>query len=146
MWRFSVEGLFPTETRRYRRLVQTSYAGHPRSMFLRILLVGPSVVFVAVNLLKFELGVDAPYDALAPLIDPSSQLANLLVAAVVILGPIAAVFLTLRHAATGSVRTTKPGVEAQFTMRARWSDVLMIGVAIAPLIVIGLHLIAEGGP
>jgi hypothetical protein len=116
------------------------------STILRIFLITPSLVFVAVNLLKFELGVDAPFDALAPVIDPATQLANLLVAAVVILGPIAAVVLTLRQTTTGSLRTTKPGVEARFTMQARWSDLLVLGAAIAPLVAIGLHLIAEGGP
>ena len=60
-----------------------------------MLLVVPSFLFVAVNLLKFELGADAPYDALAPVINPAHPLANILVAAVVILGPIAAVVLIL---------------------------------------------------
>ncbi|MGH2693019.1 MAG: hypothetical protein ACRDHM_11040 [Actinomycetota bacterium] len=111
----------------------------------RALLVLPSVVFVAANLLKFELGIDGPYDFLAPVIGPSSSVNGPILAAVVILGPLAAVVLTLRRTASISVSRTGGGLSARTSLNVQWADLVILVFALGALSVIGLYLIAEGG-
>ncbi|MGH2711733.1 MAG: hypothetical protein ACRDH9_11080 [Actinomycetota bacterium] len=110
---------------------------------IRLLLVLPSLVWVVANVLKFEMGVDAPYDFLRPVIGPGTELAEMAVAAVVILGPLAAILLTLLRTTRISLTRTKGGVRARGSLSARWGDIAILGFAAASLVVIGFYVIAE---
>lgn len=129
----------------YLRLVEPESRKPQSGAWWRVMLVLPSVVFVAVNVLKFELGIDGPYDLLAPVIGPSSSVNGPILAAVVILGPLAAVLLTLRRTASFSMSRTDGGLAARTSLNVRWADLVILAFALAALGVIGVYLIAEGG-
>jgi hypothetical protein len=110
---------------------------------LGLLLVTPGLLFVAANVLKFGLGFPGLYDALGPAVAPGSTTPELLQAAVVVGGALAALFLSIFHVARFGLRRHDGELTGSVTLRLRWPSLLVAGLSLALLGSIGLYLIAE---
>lgn len=106
------------------------------------LLVLPSVLFVAANVLKHEFRFPALADALGPLAEPRG-VAEGVVTAVVLLGPILAVAVVLAPIVRLRTARSRDALEATLSLRVRRANLAVAGVAFITLAVLGGYLFAE---
>ena len=106
------------------------------------LLLLPSVLFVAANVLKHELGFPALADALGALAEPRG-VAEGVVTAVVILGPILALTVVLVPIVRLRMTRSRDELEATVSLRIRRANLMVAGVAFAVIAVLGAYLFAE---
>jgi transcriptional regulator with XRE-family HTH domain len=104
----------------------------------------PAAIFVAVNLLKYGLGVDGPYDTLAGLVERPNGTLFIDTPWLLIGGPLAALLLNLFTLVRPRFRRDGPGaalvaVDLRFS-RAGVSVILLAGTALAFL---SAHLAAD---
>ena len=103
----------------------------------------PAIAFVAANVLKYELGVDALSDALGSFAEPGEGLINMVVTALVILGPVIAAAIALAPIARLHLGRFNGTVEAAVSLRLEWARVAIALVALAVLAVLAVYVIAE---
>lgn len=106
-------------------------------------LVLPGVAFVAANVLKHELGVDALSKVLGPFAEPGRGAMNVVVTALVLVGPVLAVAIALVPVARLRLARSDGMVEAAVSLRLEWARVAVAIVAFAVLAVLAGYLFAE---
>jgi heme/copper-type cytochrome/quinol oxidase subunit 2 len=107
-----------------------------------VLLV-PAVLFVGANLMKYGLGVNVLSDALGPFAEPSDGALELIVTALVTVGPVVALVLALAPIVRLRLGRSNAAVEATVSVRLRWTHIGVALVALAVLVVLGGYLVAE---
>lgn len=103
----------------------------------------PAVAFVAANVLKYGLGVDAPSNVLGPFAEPGEGVPNVVVTALVLVGPVVAVALTLAPIVRLRLGRSDGTVEAAVSLRLEWARVAIALVALAVLAVLAGYVVAE---
>lgn len=111
-----------------------------------IALVVPAVVFVIANVLRFELGVAAPYDALEPVIRPAAAWAQRVVDVFVFIGPLAA--FVLAGASVVKLRLERRSQALVGSVEVHWHPALLAIAVVSALVfgLLGAYVIAENLP
>ena len=111
-----------------------------------IALVTPAIVFVVVNVLRYELGMRGPHDILEPVIDPSAAWAQGVIDGVVFFGPLIAfglaAFSVLR------LRVQRRSHAFVGTVEVQWHPALLAVAVVSAVVfgVLGAYLVAENLP
>jgi hypothetical protein len=103
----------------------------------------PAVVFVTANVLKYGLGVDALSNVLGPFAEPGEGTLNLVVTALVLVGPVVALAMVLLPIVRLRLGRSDGMVEATVSLRLEWARVAIALVAVAVLAVLAGHIAAE---
>jgi len=103
----------------------------------------PAVAFVAANVLKYGLGVDALSNVLGSFAEPGEGPVNLVVTPLVLLGPVVAIAIALVPIVRLRLGRSDGTVEAALSLRLEWSRVAVALVALAVLAVLAGYLAAE---
>ena len=112
---------------------------------ISLLMALPTACFIAIAVLKYELGVDGPFDAVAPLLegwgikDSLGWNINLLT----LFGPLLAFFLTIFQLLGVRIQFTQNHFLFQITVRKRWLPLLVAGFSISLLAVLFTYLLGE---
>lgn len=106
-------------------------------------LVLPAVAFVAANVLKYAFDVDALSNALGTFAEPGEGPMNIVVTALVILGPVIAAAIALVPIVRLRLGRSDGTVEAAVSLRLEWARVAIALVALAVLAVLAGYLAAE---
>jgi hypothetical protein len=106
-------------------------------------LVLPAVAFVAANVLKYGLGVHALSNVLGSFAEPGEGPVNLVVTALVLLGPVVTIAIALVPIVRLRLGRSDGTVEAAFSLRLEWSRVAVALVALAVLAILAGYLAAE---
>lgn len=114
-----------------------------RSAATSLLLLVPALVFVTANELKFQLGVDAPYDALEPVLDPRPLLARVVLQALVLAGPVIALVLSALAIVRANATLRDRTLEVRATVRLHPGHLIAVLVSLALLAAMALYLVAE---
>jgi hypothetical protein len=106
-------------------------------------LVLPAVVFVAANVLKYGLGMDALSNVLGPFAEPGEGPLNVVVTALVLVGPVVALALVLVPIVRLRLGRSDGTVEATVSLRLEWARLAIALVALGVLAVLAGHIAAE---
>jgi hypothetical protein len=117
--------------------------GRRWSTVLAAALVLPAVAFVAANVLKYAFGVDALSNALGPFAEPGEGPMNVVVTALVILGPVIAAAIALVPILRLRLGRSDGTVEAAVSLRLAWARVGIALVALAVLAVLAGYVVVE---
>jgi hypothetical protein len=118
----------------------------PRTRLLAFGLLVPASLFVLSNLLRYQVGIAQPYNALSPLWSTGIGAYQFAFNAMVLVGPMIAMaiaalaVLRVRFAQTGA------GWSVAVTIRRRWPELAVLAFGVALVGVMGLYLIAENLP
>jgi hypothetical protein len=113
------------------------------STILAGVLVLPAVVFVAANVMKYGLGVDALSNVLGSFAEPGEGAWNVMVTALVLVGPVIALAMVLLPIVRLRLGRSDGTVEATVSLRLEWARVAIALVALAVLAVLAGHIAAE---
>lgn len=103
----------------------------------------PAVAFVSANVLKHAFGVDALSNALGPFAEPDEGPMNVVVTALVLVGPVLAVAIALVPIARLRLGRSDGTVEAAVSLRLEWARVTVALAALVVLAVLAGYLAAE---
>jgi len=112
-------------------------------MVLAGALVLPAVAFVAANILKYGFGVDALSNVLGSFAEPAEGVPNVVVTALVLVGPVVAVAIALAPIVRLRLGRSDGTVEAAVSLRLEWARVAITLVALAVLAVLAGYVVAE---
>jgi heme/copper-type cytochrome/quinol oxidase subunit 2 len=117
--------------------------GRRRFTVLAAALVVPAVAFVAANVLKHGFGVDALSNVLGRFAEPGDGAFNVVVTALVLVGPVVAVAIVLVPIVRLRLGRSDGTAEAAVSVRLEWPRLAIVLVAIAVLAVLATYLAAE---
>jgi hypothetical protein len=106
-------------------------------------LVLPAVAFVAANVLKYGFGVDAVSNVLGRFAEPGEGAFNIVVTALVLLGPVVALTIALLPIVRLRLGRSDGTVEAAVSLRLEWARLAVALVALAALAALAGYLAAE---
>ena len=113
------------------------------STVLAAALLLPAIAFVAANALKYGFGVNAVSNALGRFAEPDGGPMNVVVTALVLVGPVLAVAIALVPIATLRLGRSDGTVEAAVSLRLEWARVAVALVALAVLVALVGYFVAE---
>jgi hypothetical protein len=117
--------------------------GRRWSTLLAAALVLPAVAFVAANVLKYGFGVDALSNGLGRFAEPGEGAFNVVVTALVLVGPVVAVAIALVPIVRLRLGRSDGTVEAAVSLRLEWVRLAIALFALAVLVVLAGYLAAE---
>lgn len=110
-----------------------------------LLLSLPTAYFIAISVLKYELGVDGPFDSIAPWLErmgiketPGWNI-NLLI----LLGPVVACLLTIFQVLKIEWEFMKEVFRFHVTIRKRWFSLLVTAFSLSLLAILFIYLFGE---
>ena len=112
---------------------------------ISLLLALPTAYFIVISVLKYELGVDGPFDSIAPLLESWGIKESLgwNINLLVLFGPLLAFFLTIFQLLGVRMQFTQNHFLFQITVRKRWLPLLVAGFSISLLAVLFTYLFGE---
>lgn len=110
-----------------------------------LLMALPTAYFIVISILKYELGIDGPFDSIAPLLErmgiketPGWNI-NLLI----LFGPVVACLLTIFQVLKISWQFTKEQFQFYFTIRKKWFPLLVSVFSLSLLAILFFYLLGE---
>jgi hypothetical protein len=112
---------------------------------ISLLLALPTAYFIVIAVLKYELGVDGPFDSIAPLLESWGVKESLgwNINLLILFGPLLAFFLTIFQLLGLRMQFTQNHFLFQITVRKRWLPLLVAGFSISLLAVLFTYLFGE---
>ena len=112
---------------------------------ISLLLALPTAYFIVIAVLKYELGVDGPFDSIAPLLESWGIKESLgwNINLLILFGPLLAFFLTIFQLLGVRMQFTQNHFLFQITVRKRWLALLVAGLSISLLAVLFTYLFGE---
>ena len=112
---------------------------------ISLLLALPTAYFIAVAILKYELGVDGPFDAISPLLESWGIKESLgwNINLLILFGPLLAFFLTIFQLLGIRMQFTQNHFLFQIMVRKRWLPLLVAGFSISLLAILFAYLLGE---
>ncbi|WP_276499984.1 hypothetical protein [Terrimonas pollutisoli] len=112
---------------------------------LSFLLALPTAYFIVISVLKYEMGINSPFDSVAPFLErmgiketPGWNI-NLLI----LFGPVVALGLTLLQVLKVKWSITNEEFHFHFAVKKRWFPLLVIAFSLSLLAVLTLYMIGE---
>jgi hypothetical protein len=110
-----------------------------------LLLSLPTAYFIAISILKYQLGVDGPFDSIAPWLErmgvketPGWNI-NLLI----LLGPVVACLLSIFQVLKINWQFTKEQFQVHLTIRNHWFPLLVTAFSLSLLTILFVYLLGE---
>lgn len=112
---------------------------------ISLLLALPTAYFITIAVLKFELGVDGPFDAIAPLLESwgIKETLGWNINLLILFGPLLAFFLTIFQLLGTRMQFTQNHFLFQITVRKRWLPLLVAAFSISLLAILFAYLLGE---
>ena len=112
---------------------------------ISLLLALPAAYFITIAVLKFELGVDGPFDAIAPLLESwgIKETLGWNINLLILFGPLLAFFLTIFQLLGTRMQFTQNHFLFQITVRKRWLPLLVAAFSISLLAILFAYLLGE---
>ena len=112
---------------------------------ISLLLALPTAYFFAVALLKYELSVDGPFDAIAPLLERwgIKEALGWNINLLILFGPLLAFFLAIFQLLGIRLQFTQNHFLFQITVRKKWLPLLVAGFSISLLAILFIYLLGE---
>jgi len=112
---------------------------------ISLLLALPTAYFFVIAVLKYELSVDGPFDAIAPLLERWGLKETLgwNINLLILFGPLLAFFLTIFQLLGIRMQFTQNHFLFQITVRKRWLPLLVAGFSISLLAILFIYLFGE---
>jgi len=110
-----------------------------------LLLALPTAYFFTIAILKYELGVDGPFDAIAPLLERwgIKETLGWNINLLLLFGPLLAFLLTIFQLLGIRLQFTQNHFLFQITVRKRWLPLLVAGFSISLLAILFIYLFGE---
>ncbi len=112
-----------------------------------LLLILPATCFIGISVLKYNFGVNGPYDFIGPFFEnrdsqePLGWNINLLILS----GPIIAIVMALLQVLTIEWNISKEQFRFQFTVQKRWIPLTLISISGLALASLFFYLVGENG-
>ncbi len=112
---------------------------------LALILVLPTAYFICISVLKYEMGVDAPFDTIAPLLERMGirQTVGWNINLLILLGPVIAFVLAILQVLKIDRQFTKEQFDFHFTLRKRWFPLLVVAFSLCVLAILAIYLVGE---
>jgi hypothetical protein len=110
-----------------------------------LLLALPAAIFIIFSILKYGIGISAPYDSVAPFLEnwggnePPGWNINLLIVA----GPVLAIVITFLQVLKIEWDSSKEDVQLHFSIRKKWFPIWVAFSSAALLLVLFFYLFTE---
>ena len=110
-----------------------------------LLLALPTAYFIAISLLKYELGVDGPFDAIAPLLERLGIKETLgwNINLVILLGPVVAFLLSIFQVLNIKCTFTQNHFLFQIILKKRWLPLLVAAFSVSLFGILFIYLVGE---
>lgn len=110
-----------------------------------LLLALPTAYFIGISVLKYGLGINEPFDAIAPFLERMGIKETLgwNINLLILLGPVVAFLLTIYQVLKIEWQFTKEQFLFHFTIRRKWFPLLVAGFSISLLAFLFIYLIGE---
>jgi len=121
------------------------YAKQNGITILSLLLALPTAYFICISILKYELGIDAPFDSVAPLLEQMGikETVGWNINLLILFGPIVAFLLTVFQVLKIDWQFTKEQFIFHFTVKKRWFPLLVIAFSLSLLAFLTIYMIGE---
>jgi hypothetical protein len=110
-----------------------------------LLLALPTAYFICISILKYEMGVNGPFDSIAPFLErmgikeaPGWNI-NLLI----LFGPVVACLLSIFQVLKINWQFTKEQFQFQLTVRLQWFPLLVTAFSLSLLTILFIYLLGE---
>ncbi len=105
-----------------------------------LLLVLPTAYFIIISILKYSLGIDGPFDAIAPWLERMGIKETLgwNINLLILLGPVTALLITIIQVINIQGQFTKDLIQIRLTIRKKWFPVaiaIFSGLLLATLFI-----------
>ena len=112
---------------------------------ISLLLALPTAYFIAIAILKYELGIDGPFDAIAPLLERwgIKEALGWNINLLILFGPLLTFLLTIFQLLGIRLQFTQNHFLFQITVRKRWLPLLVAGFSISVLAILFMYLFGE---
>lgn len=113
--------------------------------FASLLLALPTAYFICISVLKFELGIDAPFDTIAPLLERwgIKETLGWNINLLILFGPFIAFLLTIFQVLKIRFQFTQNHFLFQFILKKRWLPLLVAAFSISLLGILLIYLLGE---
>ena len=110
-----------------------------------LLLALPTAYFVCISVLKYGLNIHEPFDSSAPLLERWGIKKSLgwNINLLILLGPIAGFLLTIFQVLIIKWQFTKEHFQFQFTVKKKWSPILVAAFSVSLLTILFFYLLGE---
>jgi len=111
------------------------------SLFLAL----PTAYFLSISVLKYEMGIDAPFDAIAPFLERMGIKETLgwNINLLILLGPLVAFALSIFQVLKIKFQFTQNHFLFQFILKKRWLPVLVAAFSVSLLAILFIYLVGE---
>jgi hypothetical protein len=112
---------------------------------ISLMLALPTAYFICISLLKFELGVDAPFDSTAPFLEKMGikETIGWNINLLIVFGPFIAFLLTIFQVLTIRFQFTQNHFLFQFLIKKTWLPILVAAFSISLLAFLFVYLVGE---
>lgn len=110
-----------------------------------LLLALPTAYFICISILKYEMGIDGPFDSIAPLLEKMGIKETLgwNINLLILLGPVVAFLVMIFQVLKIDWQFTKEQFLFHFTIQKRWFSLLVAGFSGGLLAILAIYLIGE---
>lgn len=110
-----------------------------------LLLALPTAYFITISVLKYEMGVDGPMDAIRPWLERMGIKETLgwNINLLILLGPIAACVLLFFQLVKIQWELSREDFRFHFTIRRSWFPILVAAFSVSSLAILTLYLFGE---
>ena len=105
----------------------------------------PTAYFIAISVLKYELGVDGPFDSIAPWLERMGvkETPGLNINMLIFLGPLVACLLSIFQVLKINWQFTKEQFQFHLTIRKHWFPLLVTAFSLSLLAILFIYLLGE---
>lgn len=110
-----------------------------------LLLALPTAYFICISILKYEMGVEAPFDTIAPFLEQLGIKETLgwNINLLILLGPVIAIMLSILQVVKMDWQFSKEQFHFQFMIRKSWFPLLVVAFSVSLLAVLAIYLIGD---
>jgi hypothetical protein len=110
-----------------------------------LLLALPTAYFLSISVLKYELGIDAPFDAIAPFLESMGIKETLgwNINLLILLGPLVAFALSIFQVLKIKFQFTQNHFLFQVILKKRWLPLLVAAFSVSLLAILFIYLVGE---
>ena len=111
------------------------------SLFLAL----PTAYFLSISVLKYEMGIDAPFDAIAPFLERMGIKETLgwNINLLILLGPLVAFALSIFQVLKIKFQFTQNHFLFQFILKKRWLPLLVAAFCVSLLAILFIYVVGE---
>jgi len=121
------------------------YAKQNGITILSLLLALPTAYFICIAILKYEMGIDAPFDSVAPVLERMGIKETLgwNINLLILFGPVAAFLFTIFQVMKIDWQFTKEQFLFQLTIKKSWFQLLVAAFSLSLLAILFVYLLGE---